>query len=64
MSSSVFCIDKFVVPEGGKHEFVQRVRETHEFLRTLPGFVRDLVTERDAQPGAQTRSLRSLDAAR
>ncbi|MHB1084293.1 MAG: antibiotic biosynthesis monooxygenase family protein [Thiobacillus sp.] len=51
MSSSVFRIDKFVVPEGGKHEFVQRVRETHEFLRTLPGFVRDLVVEKTAGAG-------------
>lgn len=46
MGSSVYRIDKFVVPEGGKQEFVQRVRETHEFLRTLPGFVRDLVVEK------------------
>jgi len=51
MSLSVFRIDKFVVPEGGKHEFVQRVRETHEFLRTLPGFVRDLVVEKTAGAG-------------
>ena len=51
ISKALFRIDKFSVPEGGKHEFVQRVRETHEFLKTLPGFVRDLVVEKTSGTG-------------
>lgn len=47
----VHRVDKFVVPEHARTEFLDRVRMTHEFLRTLPGFVQDLVLERFAGPG-------------
>lgn len=47
----VFRVDRFVVPSSAREEFLARVRETHELLRTQPGFVRDLLLERTAAPG-------------
>ena len=42
----VVLIDKFIVPEESKVEFLQAVRSSATFLRTLPGFVEGFVYER------------------
>lgn len=47
----VFRVDKFVVPEPARPEFAAAVEMTHRLLRTLPGFVRDLVLDQTSGPG-------------
>jgi heme-degrading monooxygenase HmoA len=67
----VYRIDKFVVPEPSREEFLQRVLETHEILRRQPGFVRDALLEQISGPGrfnivtiAEWESPAAIDAAR
>jgi heme-degrading monooxygenase HmoA len=50
-SEHVYRVDKFVVPPHARDEFLSKVRKTHELLRTLPGFLRDLVLEQSSGPG-------------
>jgi len=47
----VYRVDKFLVPEPAREEFLARVRQTHEVLRTMPGFVRDLLLDQSSGPG-------------
>src|SRR5262245_39478099 len=47
----IYRVDKFAVPDDAREEFLARVHSTHELLRTLPGFVRDLVLEQSSGPG-------------
>lgn len=49
--SHVFRVDKFVVPEAARDEFVARVAATHGILRNQSGFVRDSLLEKVAGPG-------------
>jgi heme-degrading monooxygenase HmoA len=44
-SQHLYRIDKFKVPRPAHAEFMERVRDTHSFLRTLRGFVRDAIFE-------------------
>ena len=46
-----YRIDRFVVPEAGRAEFIRRVHMTHDVLRKQPGFVQDLLVEQPAGPG-------------
>ncbi len=39
-------IDRFIVPEESKQEFLQQVHKSASFLRTLPGFVEGYVYEK------------------
>jgi heme-degrading monooxygenase HmoA len=41
----IVLIDKFIVPEESKAEFLAEVRKSSAFLRTLPGFVEGFVYE-------------------
>ena len=50
-SRRVYRVDKFIVPTGAREEFVDKVRKTHELLRTLPGFIQDFGLEQSAGPG-------------
>ncbi|HKB15301.1 MAG TPA: antibiotic biosynthesis monooxygenase [Planctomycetota bacterium] len=50
----VFRVDRFVVPQDARDEFLARVRETHVFLRDLRGFLGDLVLEQVSGPGEST----------
>jgi heme-degrading monooxygenase HmoA len=51
-SMEVVLIDKFIVPEESKAEFLEAVRSSATFLRTLPGFVDGFVYERtDSESG-------------
>ncbi len=47
----VFRVDKFIVPEIAKDEFLKRVHEVHAILHRQPGFIRDLVLQQVAGPG-------------
>ena len=47
-AAPVFRTDRFAVPQAARDEFLSRVRQTHALLRQQPGFVRDLVFERQA----------------
>lgn len=50
--SSIYRINKFVVPQAARAEFLETViRPTHKMLRRQPGFVRDLVMEQVSGPG-------------
>jgi heme-degrading monooxygenase HmoA len=42
----VVLIDRFVVPEQSKEKFLEAVRRSSSFLRTLPGFVEGYVYEK------------------
>ncbi len=39
-------VDKFIVPEESKDEFLARSRKVQGFLKTLPGFVEGFLYER------------------
>lgn len=49
--TSIYRIDKFVVPQAAREEFLKRVHSTHEILRRQPGFIRDALLEQIAGPG-------------
>jgi heme-degrading monooxygenase HmoA len=42
----IVLIDTFIVPEGSKVGFLEEVRKSSAFLRTLPGFVEGFVYEK------------------
>ena len=46
-----YRIDRFVVPDAARAEFIGRVRMTHAVLRQQPGFVRDALLEHPGEPG-------------
>lgn len=50
-SKRIYRVDKFMVPDRSRAEFVEKVRETHEILRTLPGFEEDSILEKTDGPG-------------
>jgi heme-degrading monooxygenase HmoA len=50
-SQRIYRVDKFVVPDSAREEFMSRVRSTHELLTTLPGFLQDFVLEQSSGPG-------------
>jgi hypothetical protein len=67
-----YRIDRFVVPDAARAEFIGRVRMTHEVLRQQPGFVRDALLEHPGEaPGesviltiAEWRNLAVTEGAR
>jgi heme-degrading monooxygenase HmoA len=42
----IVLIDKFIVPEESKTRFLEEVRKSATFLRTLPGFVEGFIYEK------------------
>lgn len=44
-------IDKFIVPENAKQEFMERVRINRNFIKKLPGFIEDAAYERTNDEG-------------
>jgi predicted ester cyclase/heme-degrading monooxygenase HmoA len=44
-------IDKFLVPEKAKEEFMERVNINRNFIKTLPGFIEDAAYERTDEHG-------------
>ncbi len=68
---TIYRVDKFVVPQAAREEFLKRVYETHEILRRQPGFIRDALLEQISGPGrfnivtiAEWESQAAIDAAR
>ena len=51
LSKRFYRVDKFVVPEAARKEFLARVFQTHAVLRRQPGFVSDLLLELTSGPG-------------
>lgn len=50
-SERIYRVDKFVVPDRAREEFMSKVRTMHELLRSLPGFLQDFVLEQSAGLG-------------
>lgn len=50
-SSRTYRLDKFVVPNTAREEFLARVRQTHALLQEQPGFVQDILLEKPATEG-------------
>lgn len=44
-ANCVYRIDKFVVPNTARHEFLDAVQMTHDLLRTQSGFLQDFLLE-------------------
>ena len=49
--ASRYRVDKFVVPQASREEFLAAVWFTHGILRRQPGFVRDLVLDQISGSG-------------
>lgn len=49
--TSIYRVDKFIVPQTAREEFLKRVHDTHRVLRHQPGFIRDALLEQIAGPG-------------
>lgn len=67
----IYRVDRFLVPESARTEFLSRVKLTHDLLRTLPGFRQDIIMEKRADGGALTvmtlvewESLQAIEKAR
>jgi heme-degrading monooxygenase HmoA len=51
MSDRIYRVDKFVVPNGAREEFLDKARRTHALLKKQPGFLQDFVLEQSSGPG-------------
>ncbi|APX32028.1 antibiotic biosynthesis monooxygenase [Brachybacterium sp. P6-10-X1] len=47
----IYRVDKFVVPEQARDQFWTNVRWTHSVLRSQPGFLDDVLLEKQSGPG-------------
>jgi heme-degrading monooxygenase HmoA len=47
----VYRIDKFVVPNQAREEFLSNVLKTHQLLKVQPGFIQGLILEQPAAEG-------------
>lgn len=47
----VYRVDKFIVPEQVRAEFISKVEMTHNMLKKQPGFVQALVLDQIDGPG-------------
>lgn len=52
MASKIYRVDKFIVPHAAQQEFLEKVRATHELLRSLPGCTHELVLKQTSGPGS------------
>lgn len=44
-SQYIYRVDTFTVPNAARNEFIERVKQTHNILKTVPGFVQDFLLE-------------------
>jgi hypothetical protein len=44
-------IDKFLVPQNAKQEFIERLNINRNFIKKLPGFIQDAAYERTDEHG-------------
>ena len=47
----LYRVDRFEVPVQARDEFLEKVQETHEMLRTVQGFMQDFLLEQSAAEG-------------
>jgi heme-degrading monooxygenase HmoA len=50
MRSSVYRLDRFVVPATARDEFLKNINRVHSVLREQRGFIWDAILENDAGP--------------
>ena len=50
ISEQIF-IDRFIVPQNSKTEFIKRMKINRDLIKTLPGFIEDSVYERNDEQG-------------
>jgi heme-degrading monooxygenase HmoA len=51
MAQRIYRVDKFVVPNGARQEFLDKARHTHSLLKAQPSFAQDFVLEQSSGPG-------------
>lgn len=44
-SQRMYRLDKFIVPNNAREEFLARVKATHQILNEQPGFIQDFLLE-------------------
>lgn len=44
-SQRIYRLDRFVVPNTAREEFLARVKATHQILNEQPGFIQDFLLE-------------------
>jgi heme-degrading monooxygenase HmoA len=47
----IYRVDRFKVPAAAKKEFLDRARASHDFLRTIPGFMEDFLLQQTLPSG-------------
>ncbi len=69
--AAVYFVDKFIVPASSIDEFTRQMQYNRDFIKRLPGFIRDNVLVRDVDNGdvvlitiAEWRSQQDLDHAK
>ncbi|HXH06570.1 MAG TPA: antibiotic biosynthesis monooxygenase family protein [Vicinamibacterales bacterium] len=69
--TSIYRVEKFVVPQAARDEFLKRIHDTHHVLRRQPGFIQDALLEQIAGPGrfnivtiAEWESEEAIEASR
>ena len=50
-TSERIFIDRFVVPQKSKSEFIERMNINRNFIKNLPGFIEDAIYERNDEQG-------------
>ncbi len=50
--NAVYFIDKFLVPKNSNAEFVQRMNYNRNFIKNLPGFIKDDVYQQEDKDGS------------
>ena len=50
-SERVYRVDKFIVPDQAREEFIEKVQATHQLLKHQSGFLQDFVLEQASGPG-------------
>ena len=70
-SERVYRVDKFIVPDQAREEFIEKVQATHQLLKHQSGFLQDFVLEQASGPGqfnivtmVEWDSIESIEPAR
>ncbi|MCB0192417.1 MAG: antibiotic biosynthesis monooxygenase [Anaerolineae bacterium] len=50
-SEHIYRVDKFIVPDHAREEFIEKVQATHQLLKQQSGFLQDFVLEQASEPG-------------
>lgn len=69
--TTIYRVDKFIVPENARDEFLSRILDTHRILRVQPGFLKDSILAQIDGPGiynivtvAEWESQEAIDSAK